>query len=57
MTQKGTRPHGDGLLGVAHADLAAIAETKIANLERAVRTARTIGIALGILMERAQAVK
>jgi hypothetical protein len=53
MTHKGTRPLRRGLpAGVAAADIGAIAETKIANLERALTTARTIGMALGILMER-----
>jgi AmiR/NasT family two-component response regulator len=33
-------------------DIRAIAETKIANLEFALRNARTIGMALGILVER-----
>jgi anti-anti-sigma factor len=53
MTQNGTRPPGRGVLaGVAPAGSEAIAEAKIANLEIALVTSRTIGMALGILMER-----
>lgn len=40
------------LVAVASEDVRAIAETKIANLEQALKTARTIGMALGIVMER-----
>jgi AmiR/NasT family two-component response regulator len=53
MTQNLTRPQGRSLLdGVPSEDIRAIAETKIANLELALRSARTIGMAVGILVER-----
>ena len=40
------------LHGVPTEELRAIAECKIAHLEVALRTARTIGVAMGILVER-----